>query len=105
MSDELNLEPAGVWIVDNSQNKTIKDAARFGEIEHIFTDASYDDPVEHAREVLSEFREGDYLCMIGNPMLSAVCVGVLAQNNPGMTLNVLQFDSRTFRYFEVPLNF
>lgn len=103
MTDEL--EPAVCWIVDNSQGKTIKDAARFGTIEHIFTGVETHDPVEHAREVLQDFQEGDYLCLIGNPMLSAVCVGVLAQNNPGIELKLLQFDSRTFQYFPVYLNF
>ena len=105
MNEELNLEPAVVWVVDNTQRKTIKDAARFGEIEHVFTDMDYVDPVEHAREVLKDFREGDYLCMIGNPMLSAVAVAVVAQNNPGTEVRLLQFDSRTFMYQPIYLNF
>jgi hypothetical protein len=103
MNDEI--EPSVVWVVDNSQGKTIKDAARFGEIEHVFTNTTYDDPVAHAREALKDFQEGDYLCMIGDPKLSAVCVGVLAQNSPGHEIKLLQFDSRTFQYFAVYLNF
>ena len=105
MNEELNLEPAVVWVIDNTQRKTIKDAARFGQIEHVFTDVQYDDPVAYARDVLKDFQEGDYLCMIGDPKLSAVCVGVLAQNNPGNEIKLLQFDSRTFQYFPVYLNF
>jgi len=105
MQDELNLEPAVVWVIDNTQRKTIKDAVRFGEVEHVFTDMQYIDPVEHAREILKDFQEGDYLCMIGNPLLSAVAVAVVAQNNPGMEIRVLQFDSRTFQYVPVYLNF
>jgi hypothetical protein len=31
-----------VWVVDNSLNKTIKDALRFGTIEHVFTDVNID---------------------------------------------------------------
>jgi len=100
-------EPAVCWIVDNSQGKTIKDAARFGTIEHVFTDVNTNtiDLVEHAREVLADFREGDYLCLIGDPKLFAVCAGVVAQNHPGIELKILQFDARTFRYEEIALNF
>jgi hypothetical protein len=96
-----------VWVVDNSLNKTIKDAVRFGTIEHVFTDISVDhiDLVEYARDVLKDFRENDYLCLIGDPKLAAVCVGVIAQNRPGEELRLLQFDSRTFRYNEIALNF
>jgi hypothetical protein len=96
-----------VWVVDNSLNKTIKDAVRFGTIEHVFTDVSVDhiDLVEYARDVLKDFRENDYLCLIGDPKLAAVCVGVIAQNRPGEELRLLQFDSRTFRYNEIALNF
>ncbi len=95
------------WIVDNSLGKTIKDAARFGTIEHIFTDVDVDniDIVEYAREALKDFQDNDYLCMIGDPKLSAACVGVIAQNRPGMDLKLLQFDSRIFRYNEVVLHF
>ena len=96
-----------VWVVDNSLNKTIKDAVRFGTIEHVFTDVNIDniDLVEYARDVLKDFRESDYLCLIGDPKLAAICVGVIAQNRPGEELRLLQFDSRTFRYNEVALNF
>jgi hypothetical protein len=103
----METEAPVCWIVDNSLNKTIKDAARFGVLEHVFTDVDVNsvDLVEHAREVLKDFNEGDYLCLIGNPLLSAVCMGVIAQNNPGILLKVLQFDSRAFRYFEVAVQF
>jgi hypothetical protein len=96
-----------VWVVDNSLNKTIKDAVRFGTIEHVFTDVNVDniDLVEYARDVLKDFRENDYLCLIGDPKLAAVCVGVIAQNRPGEELRLLQFDSRTFRYNDIALNF
>jgi hypothetical protein len=96
-----------VWVVDNSLNKTIKDAVRFGTIEHVFTDVNIDNIglVEYARDVLKDFRENDYLCLIGDPKLAAVCVGVIAQNRPGEELRLLQFDSRTFRYNEIALNF
>jgi hypothetical protein len=102
-----SLEPKVVWVVDNSQGKTIKDAARFGTIEHVYTSVDINDIdlVSHAREVLSDYQEGDYLCLIGDPKLSAVCVGVIAQNNPGSQINLLQFDARTYRYNPVELNF
>lgn len=105
--EEMVDEPAVCWVIDNSLGKTIKDAARFGTIEHVFTDVDLTnrDIVQHAREVLSDFREGDYLCFIGDPKLSAVCTAVVAQNNPGIDLKILQFDSRTFRYEEVILHF
>ena len=100
-------EPTVCWIVDNSLNKTIKDAARFGTIEHVFTDIDTKniDLVAHAREVLQDYHEGDYLCLIGDPKLFAICVGVIAQNNPGVELKMLQFDTRIFRYEEVILQF
>lgn len=96
-----------VWVVDNSTGRNIKDAARFGTIEHVFTDADVEniDLVEHARDVLKDFQEGDYLCLIGDPKLAAVCVGVIAQNHPGEDLRLLQFDSRTYRYNEIVLHF
>jgi len=100
-------EHSVVWVVDNSAGRTIKDAARFGTIEHVFTDVDIDniDLVEHARDVLKDYQEDDFLCLIGDPKLAAVCVGVIAQNRPGEELKLLQFDSRTFRYNEVALNF
>ena len=101
----MEIEAPVCWIVDNSLNKTIKDAARFGVLEHVFTDIDISkvDIVKHAREVLQDFNEGDYLCLIGNPLLTGVCVGVISQNNPGIKLKILQFDSRAFRYYEVAI--
>ena len=53
----MEIEAPVCWIVDNSLNKTIKDAARFGVLEHVFTDVDISkvDIVKHAREVLQDF--------------------------------------------------
>ena len=96
-----------VWIIDNSQGKTIRDVTRFGTPEHIFTDVDTEniDLVEYARDMLSNYRVGDYLCIIGDPKLAFVCAGVIAQNHPGEEVKILQWDSRLFRYFETTINF
>jgi hypothetical protein len=95
----FNEKPV-VWVVDNSLNKTIKDVLRFGEPEHIFTDIdkTNTDLTDHARDVLRSYREGDYICLIGDPKLSCICVAVIAQNYPGEEIKFLQWDSRSYRY-------
>jgi len=101
MSDENPI----VWVVDNALNKTIKDVLRFGEPEHVFTDVDKvnTDLVKHAREALSSYQVGDYLCLIGDPKLSCICSAIVAQNNPGEEIRLLQWDSRSYRYEEFSL--
>ena len=94
-----------VWVVDNSLNKTIKDVIRFGEPEHIYSYVDKDiDLVNHARDVLSAYREGDYLCLIGDPKLSCIAAAVIVQMNPSHEIKFLQWDARSYRYEEFNLS-
>lgn len=104
------MEPGNtrtVYVVQVDYNKDVSDAKRFGSLRAVFGSARkpYDTPalIAKARRVLSNWNPGDYLLMIGDPVLCAVCMALVAERYED--INVLSWDRNTFQYMPQYWNF
>jgi hypothetical protein len=99
-----------VWIVYNDSRKNFKPAEKFGKLRDIFTNLPSKYPGEamlsYARETLIDWQEQDYLLMVGDPTLCALCAMVVYEvGNPGDTINLLRWRRDTFEYEPIAFNF
>ena len=96
--DQFNSRTVYVVQVDNT--KDLSDAKRYGLLRAVFGKPRkpYNTAgmVARARRVLSGWESGDYLLMIGDPTLCAVCMSVVSENND--VVNVLSWDRDSFEY-------
>lgn len=94
-----NNDPT-VFVVQVDHSKDLSDAKKYGKLRAIFSNPRkpYDTPslVSKARHVLKEWNQGDYLLMIGDPTLCAVCMTVIC--DIADNLNVLSWDRNSFQY-------
>jgi hypothetical protein len=89
-----------VWVVYADPRKNLRDAERFGSLKEVFSSVgkTYNTPamLDHARRVLQDWQPGDMLLMVGDPTLCAVCMTVVFEIDPFITL--LRWDRDYFRY-------
>lgn len=89
-----------VYVVQADSNKDLSDAKRFGNLRAVFSNPHkpYNtiNMVNKARDVLDNWLEGDYLLMIGDPVLCAVCMSVVTE--VASSVNVLSWDRVVFQY-------
>lgn len=89
-----------VYVVQVDNNKDLSDAKRFGQLRAVFGNPRkpYDtgSMVNTARRVLSEWRPGDHLLMIGDPVLCSVCMSIISEFDS--TIDVLSWDRNSFQY-------
>lgn len=89
-----------VYVVQVDNSKDLSDAKRYGQLRAIFGKPRkpYDTSgmVARARRILSDWQPGDYLLMIGDPTLCAVCMTVAGERDD--RLNVLSWNRDTFEY-------
>lgn len=92
----------GAWL---PKFDTIHEAEKFGEIRYVFENKHHayapERAADHAREQLEDFRPGDYLLIVGNQTLSALCFGLVASRYG--TVMALHWSNRDEEY--VPLRF
>ncbi len=89
-----------VFVVQVDNSKDLSDAKKYGSLRAVFgkprkpydTDAM----VAKARRVLKDWQPGDYLLMIGDPTLCAVCMAVASEQED--IINVLSWDRDSFQY-------
>lgn len=89
-----------VFVVQVDNTKDLSDAKRYGQLRAVFgkprkpynTSAM----VAKARRVLSDWQPGDYVLMIGDPTLCAVCMAVASEREE--IINVLSWDRDSFQY-------
>lgn len=100
-----NSKTVFVVCVDNT--KDISDAKRFGKLRGIFSNMrkpyNTTGMIRHARSILKDWRPGDYLLFMGDPVLCAVAMIVVAEYDD--TVNVLQWDRLGFQYVPDSWNF
>lgn len=93
-----NLRTVFVVQVDNS--KDFSDAKRYGALRAVFGNPRKpyftERMIARARKTLSAFEPGDYLLMIGDPALCAVCMTLAAERCS--TIHVLSWDRNTLQY-------
>jgi hypothetical protein len=89
-----------VYVAQADYNKDLSDARRFGNLRAVFTNPRRPYDIEKmiikAQHVLADWQPGDYLLMLGDPTLCAVCMTVVAEDND--VVNVLSWDRNTFQY-------
>lgn len=109
VNDNGSRNTRKVYVVMYDANKDLSDAKRFGELEAVFLRPVYDDdridPVAVARTALSDYQDGDYILMIGDPMLCGVVTSVALEYSDDEILNVLRWDRRTMSYRPIALHF
>lgn len=97
------LEPGNtctVFVVCVDNTKDISDAKRYGKLRGVFSHMrkpyNTNGVVRHARSVLKEWQPGDFLLFMGDPILCAVALSVVAEYDE--SINVLQWDRLLFQY-------
>jgi hypothetical protein len=97
------MEPGNtrtVFVVQVDNSKDLSDAKRYGQLRAVFGNPrkpyETDRMVRAARRVLRDYQPGDYLLMIGDPALCAVCAALVAEVSP--VVQLLSWDRNLFRY-------
>lgn len=93
-----------VWVVQTT-SKSIENARRFGDVEVILTDGF----TEHEsgidliyQTILKEFKESDFILMVGNPtFLAAATHAALTVNNG--KCRTLVWEKRSMSYHEIKI--
>lgn len=89
-----------VFVVQVDNNKDMSEAKKFGQLRAVFDNPrkpyDTDKLVSKARWVLQDFQDGDYLLMIGDPTLCAVCMSVVLEHVG--VVNVLSWNRIYFNY-------
>lgn len=105
--NQQNLNEPTVWIVFNDTRKDFSKAENFGRLKDVFSSIprNYDGAtvIEHARHVLQRSTPEDYLLMVGDPALCAVCVTVMSEYHGGA--NLLRWDRERMQYNILDLDF
>jgi len=91
-----------VFVVQIDHNKDLSDAKKYGELRAVFSNPkkpyNTDALLSMGRKVLADYRFGDYILMLGDPALCAVCVTLAAEVHG--SVNILSWDRNTFKYAE-----
>tara|TARA_R110000803_G_scaffold25090_5_gene60015 strand:- start:6588 stop:6947 length:360 start_codon:yes stop_codon:yes gene_type:complete len=89
-----------VYVVQADSKKDLSDAKRYGNLLAVFGNPrkpyNTDEMISKARRMLSEWKEGDYLLMLGDPTLCGVCMSVAAEYTE--CIDILSWDRNTFCY-------
>jgi hypothetical protein len=95
------------WLVHADRRRDYSAAEQFGDVREVFSSISRDyDPrvaIQHARRVLSGFKEGDYLVMAGDPALCSICVAIVVESYG--RCDILRWDKNRLTYNPMTLNF
>lgn len=101
--------PPVVWIVQNDIRKDFSQAESFGTLAEIFYGTSDvtepDKLVEHARRLMRNWEPGDYLLMVGDPSLCALCLAIALEYDPTGRVTLLRWDRIKRDYSMLPLDF
>lgn len=96
-----------VWIVYNDRRKDMSKAEQYGELRDVFSSVGRDyngqKLIEHARSVLSKAKEDDYLLIVGDPTLCAICFAAMLEQTG--IVKVLRWDRDNFQYHPLSLDF
>ena len=101
------MNQSTVFVVYNDARKNMSAAEKFGNLKDVFTSVGRvyngDKMIEHARRVLKDWQPGDFLLMVGDPTLCAICMSVALEYDE--EINVLRWDRVNFDYTPLVLNF
>lgn len=100
-----------VWVVYADTRKDFSSAEKFGQLKDVFnysvTGKSYDSDklIAYARNVLNNWKDGDYLLMVGDPSLCAICLAVALEYDSFGQINILRWNRDTYDYVPLYCNF
>lgn len=96
-----------VYVVQVDNTKDLSDAKRYGSLRAVFGNPRkpYNTGlmISKARKILENYKPGDYLLVIGDPTLAAVCMTVIAETEA--VVDVLSWDRNTFQYLPLRWDF
>lgn len=96
-----------VFVVQADTSKDFSDAKRYGVLKAVFgrPRKPYDTRamMARARRVLNDWQAGDYLLMVGDPTLCAICMSIVTEEFD--KINVLTWDRDTFQYIKLEWDF
>ena len=96
-----------VWLVHVDKRRDYSAADEHGEVREVFSSIGRDfDPdaaIDHARRVMHEYQEVDYIVMSGDPTLCAICVTVVTEISD--SCQVLRWDKNKLKYDKIILDF
>ena len=94
-----------VYIVYADNRKDFSAAEKYGELKDVFSSVGKaynpDALIAQARHVLKNWKSGDWLLMVGDPTLCAICFAVALEYDPLGQVNILRWNRDSFKY--VPL--
>jgi hypothetical protein len=97
-----------VWIAYNDRRKDFSKAEDYGELRDVFSSVGKnynpDVLIEHARTVLSKAEKGDYLLVVGDPSLVAICTVAMSEVLEG-EVKLLRWDRNNMTYYPLELDF
>lgn len=89
-----------VYVVQADYNKDLSDAKKYGNLRAVFVNPrkpyNTDAMIGKARHILKDWQAGDYLLMIGDPALCAICTALVSEMVGKVDL--LSWDRNTFQY-------
>lgn len=101
--------PPVVWIVQNDVRKDFTPAETYGTLAEIFYGTSDvtepDKLVNHSRRIMQNWEPGDYLLMVGDPSLCALCLAVALECDPTGRVTLLRWDRIKKSYSPLVLDF
>jgi len=107
MNFECDEKTPVVWVVYGDKRKDMSKAEKFGPMKEVFSSLGKtynpDALISHARHVLDDAQEGDYLLVVGDPTLCAICMAVMLERLD--TVNVLRWDRDNLTYAPLRLDF
>lgn len=99
MNNELG-NTRTVYVVQVDNNKDLSDAKKYGALRAVFANPrkpyDTDAMISKARHILKDWQAGDYLLMIGDPALCAICTALVSEMVGRVDL--LSWDRNTFQY-------
>jgi len=99
MNNELG-NTRTVYVVQVDNNKDLSDAKKYGALRAVFANPrkpyDTDAMISKARHILKDWQAGDYLLMIGDPALCAICTALVSEMVGKVDL--LSWDRNTFQY-------
>ena len=101
-----NHNETTVFVIQNDNHKDLSDAKRYGKLQAVFGNPrkpyNTANMLTRARDVLKEWKDGDFLLMLGDPALCGVCMTVASEYSD--IINVLSWDNYNFEYISQEWN-
>lgn len=109
MQNQARRNPV-VYVAQYITDKDLSDAKRYGELRAVFVKPLWNNDNTHealtrARENMKDYRDGDYILMIGDPILCGAAMVIALEYSETEKLQLLRWDRKTFSYNVLSFDF